>query len=145
MNEEHDDNYDDSHDYDDSQDNLENKYKHYFKFDPEAWDSWGKMLQDALNDIVENSPNVWYVGGFGTPPASGFPSKSIPVNSYFSNTGKGNSFQYLGNNYDGVKVWKKKYFIHDKTQHDYINHIVSHSVYFLKQPHYYKGMFDILN
>lgn len=127
----------DDDDYDDSQDNLESHYKHYFKFDPDAWDAWGKMLYNALNDIVEYPSNVWYIG-------PGF-DKSFPVNSYFSNTGKGNSFQYLGNNYDGVKVWKKKYFIRDKTQHEYINHIVANSVYFLQQPHYYKGMFDILN
>lgn len=130
-----DDNYDD---YDDSQDYPESQHKNYFKFDPSAWDAWGKMLYDALNDIVEYSPNVWYIG-------PGFDKKPFPVNSYFSNTGKDKTFQYLGNNYDGVKVWKKKYFANDKTQHSYINHIVAHSVYFLKQPHYYKGLFDILN
>lgn len=139
------DDYNDDYNYDDGQDSLENKYKHYFKFDPEAWDSWGKMLQDALNDIVESSPNVWYVGGFGTPPASGFPSKSIPVNSYFSSTGKGNSFQYLGNNYQGSPIWKTKYFILNPLSIEYLNHIKNHAVHFVQQPHYYKGMFDILN
>jgi hypothetical protein len=133
--------YDDDHDYDDSQDNLEDKYKHYFKFDPDAWDAWGKMLYEALNDIVESSPNVWYTT-FNIP---GFPKKSIPVNSYFSNTGKNKNFQYLGNNYDGAAIWKKQYFVNDKIQTLYIDHISDHSVYFLKQPHYYKGMFDILN
>ncbi|NBU33515.1 hypothetical protein EBZ38_14115 [bacterium] len=129
--------YGDDYDYDDSQDDLEKKYKHYFKFDPTAWDAWGKMLYDALNNIVETSPNVWYIGGF--------PNKSFPVNSYFSNAGKGNSFQYLGNNYDNVKVWKKKYFIHDPIDGMYLNHLKSNAVHFLKQPHYYKNMFDILN
>ena len=52
-----DDDYNDEHDYDDAQD----KYKHYFKFDPDAWDAWGKMLYNALNDVVEGSSNVWYV------------------------------------------------------------------------------------
>lgn len=127
------DNYDD----DDSQDNLESQHKHYFKFDPEAWDAWGKWLYDALNEAVEISPNVWY--------AYGFPSKSIPVNSYISNTDKGNTFQYLGVNYDGVNVWKSKYFVYDKIFHEYIKHIQGHSVYFIKQPHYYKGLFEILN
>jgi len=129
-----DDNYDDDHDYDDSQD----KYKHYFKFDPAAWDAWGKWLYEAMNDIVASNTNVWYIG-------PGFDKKPFPVNSYFSSTGKDKTFQYLGNNYDGVKVWKTKYFVSDKTQHEYINHIVANSVYFLQQPHYYKGLFDILN
>ena len=134
-----DDNYDDD---DDSQDNLESQYKKYFKFDPDAWDAWGKMLYNALNDIVEYPSNVWYIGPKNI---EGFPHNSLPVNSYFSNTDKGKSFQYLGNNYDGVKIWKNKYFIYDKVQHEYINHVVANSVYFLKQPHYYKGLFDILN
>ena len=129
--------YNDDYDYDDSQDDLENKYKHYFKFDPEAWDTWGKMLYSALNDIVESSPNVWCIGGF--------PSKKFPVSSYFSNTGKSKTFQYLGNNYQNSQVWKNKYFVYDPIQHNYVNHIQSHAVYFMQQPHYYKGLFDILN
>jgi hypothetical protein len=135
MHEEYD-NYGDD-DYDDSHDDLESQYKHYFKFDPEAWDAWGKMLYDALNDIVESSPNVWYIGGFQ-------PQK-FPVSSYFSNAGKDKTFQYLGSNYQGAEVWKKKYFVLDPLQHHYINHIQSHAVHFINQPHYYKGMFDILN
>lgn len=128
--------YDNYDDYDDdSQDYPENQYKHYFKFDPEAWDAWGKWLYDAMNDIVESSPNVWYT----------MPKMSFPVNSYFSNTGKDKNFQYLGSNYDGDKIWKQKYFSIDPIQQSYINHIQAHSIHFLKQPSYYKGMFDILN
>lgn len=127
----------DDYDYDDSQDNLENKYKHYFKFDPGAWDAWGKMLYDALNDIVESSPNVWYVGGF-------IPKK-FPVNSYFSNTGKSKNFQYLGSNYQNHPVWKAKYFIYDPIQSSYLNHLQSNAAHFMQQPAYYKGLYDILN
>ena len=138
----HEDYDNDDYDYDDSQDDLENKYKHYFKFDPTAWDAWGKWLQKALDDIVESSPNVWYIG-----PKSieGFPHKSFPVNSYFSNTGKDKTFQYLGNNYQGSPIWKKKYFVHDPINTIYKKHIESNAIHFLNQPHYYKGLFDILN
>lgn len=142
MNEDYQDNYDDDHNYDDSQKWDESQYKHYFKFDPEAWDAWGKWLYDAMNEIVESSPNVWY-----TMPTNieNFSNKPFPVNSYFSSTGKDNSFQYLGSNYEGAKVWKKKYFVIDPIQYKYVNHIQAHAVHFLKQPSYYKGMFDILN
>lgn len=137
-----DDDYNDDHDYDDSQNNPENKYKKYlyFKFDPSAWD-WGKWLEKALDDIVESSPNVWYT----TFNVSGFPYKSIPVNSWISNTGKGNSFQYLGNDYQGNAIWKQKYFIKDSLQTNYINHISNYPSHFVMQPYYYKGMFDIMN
>lgn len=128
----------DDYNYDDSQDNLDNKYKHYFKFDPAAWDAWGKMIYDAMKDLT----NVWYVSGS----IPGFPYKSVPVNSYFSNTGKDkNTFQYLGNSYEGKEIWKKKYFIEDALNNEYFNHLRSNAVHFLKQPSYYNKMFEILN
>jgi hypothetical protein len=135
--------YDDNDDYygdnyDDSQDKFESQYKKYFKFDPDSWDFWGKWLSDALNNIVETSPNVWYIG-------PGMDKGSFPVNSYFSNTDKGNSFQYLGNNYQNQPIWKTKYFILDTLSIEYRLHIRSNVIHFLKQPHYYKGLFDILN
>jgi hypothetical protein len=130
-----DDNYDD--DYDHSQDNLESQYKKYFKFDPDAWDAWGKMLYNTLNDIVESSPNVWYVHGF--------PFKSIPVNDYFSNTGSFKNSLYLGSNHYKEPIYKTKYFIHNKLDTDYKNHLRLNAVHFLQQPNYYEGMFDILN
>ena len=133
----HEDYEDDSYDDDNSQENLESQYKHYFKFDPEAWDAWGKWLYDALNEAVEISPNVWY--------AYGFPSKSIPVNSYISNTDKSNTFQYLGNNYQNDQIWKTKYFIKNELEIEYKNHIKSHPAHFVNQPSYYNSMFDILN
>ena len=137
MHEDYDDDYDDD-DY--SQDKF-NSDKHWFKFDPSIWDAWGKYLDDALNDIVESSPNVWYTS-FNI---QGFPFKSIPVNSWNPNTGKGNSFQYLGSNYQGQEIWKAKYFVFDPINTSYKNHIQSHAAHFLQQPNYYKGMFDILN
>ena len=131
----HDDDYDD---YDDSQDNLESQYKKYFKFDPDAWDAWGKMLYDTLNEIVEYPSNVWYIG-------PGFPKGSLPVNDYFSKSGNFKNSLYLGNNHYKEPIYKTKYFVHDVLNTAYKNHIVANAVHFLKQPHYYKGMFDILN
>jgi hypothetical protein len=131
--------YDDNDDYDDddySQDKF-NSDKHWFKFDPSIWNAWGKYLDDALKDIVDNPVNVWYV--------QGFPFKSIPVNSWNPNAGQGNSFQYLGSNYQGQEIWKSKYFVLDPISISYKNHIQSHATHFLQQPNYYKGMFDILN
>lgn len=132
----HEDDEDDN--YDDSQDGLESQHKNYFKFDPDAWDAWGKMLYDTLNDIVEYPSNVWYI-------SSSFPKGSLPVSSWSPNAGKGKSFQYLGSNYQGSSIWKKKYFICDRLEIIYRNHIQSHAVHFVNQPSYYKGMFDILN
>lgn len=133
----HEDYSDDQYDYDDAK----KQYKHYFKFDPAAWDAWGKWLQDALNEIVDNNQMVWYTYS-GNP--DGFPYKMLPVNSWNPGTGK-DSYQYLGSNYQGQPIWKKKYFICDPINQKYRKHIESNAVHFVHQPHYYKGMFDILN
>lgn len=98
---------------------------------------WGKWLYKALDDITQISPNVWQVYGF--------PSKKFPVNSWNPNTGETKNNQYLGSNYQNQPIWKKKYFVSDAIQQQYKNHVVSHSKHFVYQPHYYKGMFDILN
>lgn len=136
MHQENEDN--DYDDYEDSQQNSGDPYKNYFKFDPDAWDAWGKALYDALDDLVDKSNHVWYVYGWDP--------KKFPVNSYFPNTGKDQkTFQYLGNNYDGQAIWKKKYFVSNPIQNMYIDHLSDHAAYFVKQPHYYKGLFDILN
>jgi len=129
--------HEDYDDDDDDQEYPEDKYKHYFKFDPEAWDAWGKMLYDTLNDIVEVSHNTWYIYGSS--------AQKFPVNSWNPNTDENKSSQYLGSNYQGQPIWKKKYFISQPIQQMYKNHIATHAYHFINQPHYYKGMFDILN
>lgn len=130
-------------DYENSHDDLESQYKKfYFKFDPTAWDTWAKWMQEAIDDVVQSSPNIWYV----MPEMSGIPPKSLPVNSYFSNTGKEySSCQYLGINYQNQEVWKSKYFVYNPINTEYSLHIQSHAKHFLQQPNYYKGLFDILN
>ena len=134
----------------DEDDNYEddNKYypdggmhKHYFKFDNAAWDAWGKWLYDAMKDIVESDAHVWYTPTY----IKGWPTKKFPVNYADSNTGKGNSFQYLGSNSYGEPIWKKKYFIRDELNDKYKKHIIANAKHFLTQPNYYKSLFDILN
>ena len=42
-------------------------------------------------------------------------------------------------------LWKKEYFIDNKLGQRYLNYLQSHSKYILKEPRYYKGLFDNLN
>lgn len=131
--------YDDDDNYDEYQDYDKHKKdyaKHWFKFDPSIW----KWLYDSMEDeVTEVSPNVWITN------IPGFKTFSFPVNGWASNIGKGHSFQYLGSNHIGEPIWKNKYFICDPIQIEYVNHIKQHAVHFVKQPHYYKGLFDIQN
>jgi hypothetical protein len=139
------DDYDDSHEYDKSQSDW-NKF--YFKFDINSspLSDWVQKMTDNIfkgssnKDININNwdYNISYI--------SGFPFVSLPVNNWPQNTGDGlGSTLYLGVNYQNEPIWKKKYFIIDKTQNDYVNHLSANAVHFVKQPSYYKGLYDILN
>lgn len=129
------DDYDDSHDYDQSQSNWK---KFYFSFDIGAGGSlsdWIKNIIDGLKDDNTKINNI-----------PGFPIVSFPVNTWLPNTAKGdNPYQYLGTNVYNEGIWKYKYFFEDKLGTEYVNHLRSNAVHFLKQPDYYKGLFDILN
>jgi hypothetical protein len=131
----------DEDDYDDDQYDYDhpsaNPY-YYFKFDVSADSPLSKWLTDMFSDIDWSQiPSINNI--------SGFPVFSVPVNSWNPNAGKDLSFQYLGSDYDGQQVWKKKYFISDSINIEYKLHLQSHAKHFVSQPIYYKGLFDILN
>lgn len=137
--------YDDEDDYGDDDYNYDysndkygayDPYKFYFKFDISQDTPLSKWINDIVNDIVDP---------FGLMNIPGFPIKKFPVNSWTPNTGKDNTYQYLGSNYHGKSIWKKKYFVIDKIDTEYRLHIQSHAAHFVNQPHYYKGLMDILN
>lgn len=133
----------DEDDYDDDQYNHDypkDQYKWYYKFDIGPDTPISNWLGDMFDSIFQNMPTNWE---FTNVP--GFPPKKFPVNSYFPDTGKGNSFQYLGNNYLKEPIWKAKYFIQDRIQQQYVLHLQSNAGHFIHQPSYYKGLFDILN
>jgi hypothetical protein len=69
----------------------------------------------------------------------------FPVNSWNPNTGGKDKLQYLGSNYNKEPIWKTKYFISNLINQEYKKHLQSNAAYFIKQPNYYKGLFDILN
>ena len=131
MHEDYDDNEYDDDDYDYDHPSL-NPYYYYFKFDVSADSPLSKWLSDMFNSIPLNN-------------VTGFPFVSLPVNSWNPDTGKGNSFQYLGSNYVGNPIWKTKYFAIDKINIEYKLHLQTHAKHFVSQPTYYKGLFDILN
>lgn len=132
--------YDEDDGYDDEDYNYDysdkfDPYKFYFKFDVESNSSLSEWLNNLFKDIgthnILNFPD--------------FPVVSFPVNSWNSNTEKGNSFQYLGSNYQGSPIWKKKYFVSDPINSEYKLHLQAHAKHFIQQPTYYQGLFDILN
>lgn len=125
---------DDQYDYDDAE--SINPYKFYFKFD---------VGNTPLSDWIKNMIDDIVKDPFGLNNISGFPAKKFPVSSWNPDTGKDNTYQYLGSNYQGNTIWKKKYFAIDKINIAYKMHLQSHAKHFVLQPTYYKGLFDILN
>jgi hypothetical protein len=129
-------------DYDDDDYNYYPEYNDYgypssyskkFNIDWAAWDKW---LADTIKEIVNEEDNVWLFGNYKNK------SKKHNINSKKLSD---KYFMYLGNNQYDETIWKTKYFISDKIDTQYKNHISSRPGYFLKQPYYYKGMFDNLN
>ena len=123
------DNYnDDYYDYDNSQKNK-NKDKWYYTFDINQSPAFSEWLFNILNDIIKN------------------PDGEIlfPVNSWNPNTVNNKKFQHLGSNYNNEPIWKYKYWISDPINQKYKKHLQSNAAYFIAQPLYYKGLFDILN
>ena len=120
----------------DNEDAPDDPYKFFFQIDTE----WiGKYIDQIVKKLSESGFN------YEIKNIEGFPYKSLPVNSWLSNTAGDSSSLYLGNNYWNEGVWKKKHFVHDKLQSEYIKHLQSHSNHFLYQPKYYKGLYEILN
>lgn len=124
---------DDDYDYDHP---ALNPYSYFFKFDVSSDNPISKWLNDMISNID------WYK----SQNIGGFPYVSLPVNDYFSNTASGlNPLLYLGNNQYNEQVWKSKDFIVNKLKNEYLSHLQSHSSYFVQQPNFYKGLFEILN
>lgn len=133
--------YEDYDDYDYDYGTLD-PYKFYFKFDVA-----GTPLSDWITNMINNvfgNPVDKIDQSFGITNISDFPFVSLPVSSWNPNT-EDNKFQYLGSNYVKEPIWKSKYWINNPINQSYKAHIQSNATHFIKQPAYYKGLFDILN
>ena len=93
-------------------------YSKKFKIDWAAWEQW---LSKAMKDLYADDEYL----------------KTTNFSDKY--------FMYLGKNSYSEPVWKAKYFINQKLEIEYKNHIKSNAVHFLKQPIYYRGLFDNIN
>lgn len=130
MHEDYDDDEYDDDEYDYDHPSL-NPYYH-FKFDVSADNPLFKWIGDMFTNIFGDEISFTNVPGF-------------PVSSWNPDTGKNNNFQYLGSNYANEPIWKTKYLVINPLDIEYKLHIQSHAAYFISQPKYYKGLFEILN
>ena len=125
-----DDGYDDEH-YDKDYNDQYDPYKFYFQFDMSntPLSDWiTKMINDIVNKEIDLDKMIVF-----------------PVNSWNPNTESNPKLQYLGSNYNKEPIWKTKYFISNPLNQEYKKHLQSNAAHFIKQPNYYKGLFDILN
>ena len=130
-------------DYDDDEYNYYPEYNEYGYPDSKKFDidfaAWEKWLAKAIKDIVEEDENVWVFGHklSDNKKSNGDKIKGKKLDDKY--------FMYLGSNYYDESVWKTKYFICNKLEIGYKNHLSSYAAHFLRQPSYYRGMFDNLN
>jgi len=109
----------------------EHGYPQEFKID---WDSWEKWLKAAMQEIISDQNGEWIV-------ASGY----LPKNQQNKENEISQKFLYFGQNQYDESIWKYKYFICNYFDQQYKNHFMSHASHILRQPAYYRGMFDMLN
>ena len=113
-------------------------YPKEFSIDWAAWEQW---LSQALKDIVEENPHTWSFGYAKNNKSEKFPvSDGLP-----KGTLSDKYFVYLGSNHYDEAIWKAKYFVINELDIEYKNHIRSNAAHFLKEPSYYKGLFENLN
>jgi len=119
--------YDDFEDEEDyyKKDNPQNQYEKFFSIDPTLWQKYGARFDEISDGLKHESENVWVI----------YPA-------YLNNKTK--DVFFVGKNTQNSQIFKK-YFVVDHLNIAYKAHIQQYSIHFLKQPHYYKGMFDILN
>lgn len=129
MNEDYD-NDDDYYNDNYNDDHYDNDNKFSFKFDQNAWANW---LEDAMKDIVEYPKGTWNFYMF---PVNVDPSKA---------GGQKSAHLFLGTNKYKEEVWKTKYFAIHHGDIKYTKHLESNAVFFLNEPLYYKGLFNIMN
>lgn len=101
-------------------DNAQNQYEKFFSIDASIWEKYAAWFEQ---EGLTYDKNVWLI----------YPS-------YLNNS----HVYYVGQNSQGGPIYKQKIVV-DKLHTEYRLHIQSHSKHFLQQPHYYKGMFEILN
>lgn len=132
---EHEDYDNDDYDYDYY---PEYGYPQEFKVDWTAWEQW---LSKAIKEIVEEDNNVWVFGS----------NKKKTIKKFTANekVSKGalsdKYFMYLGSNHYDETMWKAKYFASSAIERQYKNYLAANASYILKQPNYYKSMFENLN
>ena len=136
---EHDD-YDDD-DYNYYPEHSGDDYSEYTKKFNIDWAAWEQWLSKTIKEIAEEDNNVWVFGH----KLSDKTEKKSKTTFQSSSKLTDKTFIYIGNNKDNDAVWKKKYLAKNQIQIQYNNHISCHASYYLMQPAYYKGMFDILN
>jgi hypothetical protein len=120
----------------DSDNYEDDPYKFYFQFDTE----W---IAKYIDEIVKKLSESGY--DYKITNIEGFPYKSLPVSSWLSSTAEDKNSLYLGNNYWNEGIWKKKHFIHNQLQNEYVLHLQSHARHVVSQPKYYNGLYEILN
>jgi hypothetical protein len=133
-----DDNYDDDYYNYDNSSKGDDLYKWYFTFDVDKSKSLSDWVMNQLNEFFKT--DKWQIDN-----STGSPIIQFPVNGWNPSTGNDLKFQYLGSNYHGQQIWKSKHFLGDKYNQEYRSHLQIHAAHFVRQPSYYKGMFDILN
>lgn len=116
----------------------EDKNKFYFKFDVNAF---SKHLDNYFYDLFKE----YDLDDFFEQSKKHFENYMFQAYAEPTPLIDANTFMLLGKNSYDETVYKNKFFAVDTIHIEYLNHLRSYPAYFLQQPKYYRGMFEILN
>lgn len=120
------------------EENDKNKFnkKHFFKIDVDGFSDLNKMLKDMLFGSYGDADYSDYINSFS----------SYIYDMYNQPTDLHNyGVIFIGKNSYNEQVFKPDHFVEDKLHQSYLNHIRANAVYFLQEPKYYNGLYEILN
>lgn len=109
-----------------------------FSFDWNVWELW---LADVLKDIVTEGDSKDVSWTFTFPQYSSQKNNENKIESSLDD----DKFIFFGKNQHEEAIWKTKYFKQNYFNSQYQNHFMSHAAHIVRQPRYYRSMFDILN
>ena len=133
-------------DYDDDEYNYYSQYNQYgypseySKKSNIDWAAWEQWILKTIKEMSKEDANLFVLGN-----ELNYDSQMKKQQTIKENTLSDKFFMYLGSNYYDEAIWKTKYFLRNEINQSYKNHLTNHASHFVRQPHYYKSMFDILN
>jgi hypothetical protein len=117
-------------------------YKKFGKMsDDEIQKMWQKWIDDVLDEIIMDGNTIYFGPAKHKDKEE---TKKFPVSGSADGTGDEKNL-YHGMNHYGEAIWKPIYLVDWGLYNEWKNHMAAHAAYILKEPKYYRALYEIMN